>query len=113
MWAEIQETLSNLDLALSEAKARGLEYSRAEAAYYSAKDRRVRELMEDGLSATAIQMIVKGEESVNDKLQHYRDMEVLYKNALEAILCYKKRLDVLREQYAREWSRAGMDDYEH
>ena len=113
MWAEIQETLSNLDLALSEAKARGLEYSRAEAAYYSAKDRRVRELMEDGLSATAIQMIVKGEESVNDKLQHCRDMEVLYKNALEAILVYKKRLDVLREQYAREWSRAGMDDYEH
>ena len=113
MWAEIQETLSNLDLAWSEAKARGLEYSRAEAAYYSAKDRRVRELMDEGLSATAISLVIKGEESVNDKLQHYRDMEVLYKNALEAILVYKKRLDVLREQYAREWSRAGMDDYEH
>ena len=108
MWAEIQETLSNLDLALSEAKARGLEYSRAEAAYYSAKDRRVRELMEDGLSATAIQMIVKGEESVNDKLQHYRDMEVLYKNALEAVNVYKLRLRVLESQYEREWSRAGM-----
>lgn len=108
MWAEIQDTLSNLDLALSEAKARGLEYSRAEAAYYSAKDRRVRELMEDGLSATAIQMIVKGEESVNDKLQHYRDMEVLYKNALEAVNVYKLRLRVLESQYEREWSRAGM-----
>ena len=108
MWAEIQDTLSNLDLALSEAKARGLEYSRAEAAYYSAKDRRVRELMEDGLSATAIQMIVKGEESVNDKLQHYRDMEVLYKNALEAVNVYKLRLRVLESQYDREWSRAGM-----
>ena len=108
MWAEIQDTLSNLDLALSEAKAHGLEYSRAEAAYYSAKDRRVRELMEDGLSATAIQMIVKGEESVNDKLQHYRDMEVLYKNALEAVNVYKLRLRVLESQYEREWSRAGM-----
>lgn len=113
MWVQIQETLSKLDLALSEAKARGLEYSRAEAAYYSAKDRRVRELMDECLSATAISMIIKGEESVNDKLQHYRDMEVLYKNALEAILVYKKRLDVLREQYAREWSREGMDEYEH
>lgn len=110
MWADIQETLSNLDLALTQAKIRGLEYSKAEAAYYTAKDRRVRELMEDGLSATAIQMIVKGEESVNDKLQHFRNMEVLYKNALEAVNVYKLRLRVLESQYEREWSRAGMRD---
>ena len=110
MWAEIQETLSNLDLALAQAKTRGLEYSKAEAAYYSAKDRRVRELMDEGYSATAIGMIVKGEESVNDKLQHYRDMEVLYKNALEAVNVYKLRLRVLESQYEREWSRAGMRD---
>ena len=108
MWAEIQETLSNLDLALAQAKTRGLEYSKAEAAYYTAKDRRVRELMDEGYSATAIGMIVKGEESVNDKLQHYRDMEVLYKNALEAVNVYKLRLRVLESQYEREWSRAGM-----
>lgn len=110
MWAEIQETLSSLDLALSEAKARGLEYSRAEAAYYSAKDRRVRELMDEGLSATAISLVIKGEESVNDKLQHFRNMEVLYKNALEAVNVYKLRLRVLESQYEREWSRAGMRD---
>lgn len=110
MWAEIQETLSNLDLALSEVKARGLEYSRAEAAYYSAKDRRVRELMDEGLSATAISLVIKGEESVNDKLQHFRNMEVLYKNALEAVNVYKLRLRVLESQYEREWSRAGMRD---
>jgi hypothetical protein len=103
MWAEIQETLSNLDLALSEAKARGLEYSRAEAAYYSAKDRRVRELMDEGLSATAISLVIKGEESVNDKLQHFRNMEVLYKNALEAVNTYKLRLRVLENQFEREW----------
>lgn len=110
MWAEIQETLSNLDLALAQAKTRGLEYSKAEAAYYTAKDRRVRELMDEGYSATAIGMIVKGEESVNDKLQRYRDMEVLYKNALEAVNVYKLRLRVLESQYEREWSRAGMRD---
>ena len=110
MWAEIQETLSNLDLALAQAKTRGLEYSKAEAAYYTAKDRRVRELMDEGYSATAIGMIVKGEESVNDKLQHFRNMEVLYKNALEAVNVYKLRLRVLESQYEREWSRAGMRD---
>ena len=108
MWAEIKETLSNLDLALAQAKTRGLEYSKAEAAYYTAKDRRVRELMDEGYSATAIGMIVKGEESVNDKLQHFRNMEVLYKNALEAVNVYKLRLRVLESQYEREWSRAGM-----
>ena len=106
MWAEIQETLSNLDLALAQAKARGLEYSKAEAAYYTAKDRRVRELMDEGYSATAIGMIVKGEESVNDKLQHYRNMEVLYKNALEAVNTYKLRLRVLENQFEREWGQA-------
>ena len=110
MWAEIQETLSNLDLALAQAKTRGLEYSKAEAAYYTAKDRRVRELMDEGYSATAIGMIVKGEESVSDKLQHFRNMEVLYKNALEAVNVYKLRLRVLESQYEREWSRAGMRD---
>ena len=110
MWAEILETLEDLNTALSEAKARGLEMSRAEAHYYSVKDRRVRELMDEGLSATAIQMVIKGEPEVNESLKHYRDMEVLYKNALEAILLYKKRLDTLREQYEREWSQAGMRD---
>ena len=110
MWAEIQDTLEDLNTALSEAKARGLEMSRAEAHYYSVKDRRVRELMDEGLSATAIQMVIKGEDEVNEALHHFRDMEVLYKNALEAILIFKKRLDTLREQYEREWSQAGMRD---
>lgn len=110
MWAEIQETLSNLDLALSEAKARGLEYSRAEAAYYSVKDRRVRELMDEGLSATAIGMVIKGEPEVSEALKHYHDMEVLYTNAKEAVNVYKLRLRVLENQYEREWSRAGMRD---
>ena len=110
MWAEIQETLENLDLALSEAKRRGLEMSRAEAAYYTAKDLRVRELMDEGLSATAISMIIKGEPTVNDAMKRYHDAEVLYTNAREACLIFKKRLDTLREQYEREWNRAGMGD---
>ena len=110
MWVQIQETLSSLDDALAKTRKRGLEMTRAEAAYYSVKDRRVRELMDEGLSATAIGMVIKGEPEVTEALKHYHDMEVLYTNAKEAVNVYKLRLRVLENQYEREWSRAGMRD---
>ena len=110
MWAEILETLEDLNTALSEAKARGLEMTRAEAHYYTVKDKRAWELLEEGLSATAIGMVIKGEPEVSEALQHFHEMEVLYKNAVEAVNVFKLRLRVLESQYEREWSRAGMSN---
>ena len=109
MWAEIQETQASLDLALAKAKQRGLEMNIAEAHYYTVKDNRVRELIEEGKSGTVIAMIIKGEPDVNEAMKRFHDYQVLYKNACEAINVYKKRLDTLREEYEREWSRAGMN----
>lgn len=110
MWDEIQATIADLDLALAKAKERGLLMNQSEAHYYTVKDNRVRELMDEGLSATAIAMIIKGEPEVSEAMKAYHDYQVLYKNAVEAVNCYKKRLDTLREEYEREWSRAGMKD---
>ena len=109
MWDEIQEAQADLDLALAKARERGQKMVLAEAHYYSVKDRRVRELMDEGVSATAIAMMVKGEPEVNEAMRDYHDMQVLYKNACEAIQVYKRRFDVLREEYDREWSRAGRE----
>ena len=108
MWDEIQDTLADLDLALAKAKERGLAMNIAEASYYTVKDNRVRELIEEGKSATVINLIIKGEPDVNEKMRKFHDMQVLYKNAIEAVNVYKKRLDTLREEYEREWNRAGM-----
>ena len=107
LWSEICETKRLLDLALSEAKSRGWKMNEAEANYYTVKDLRVRELLEENKSGTIINLITKGEPEVNDAMNHFHDLQVEYKNACEAILCYKKWLDFLREQYQREW---GMNN---
>ena len=108
MWDEIQATIADLDLALAKAKERGLLMNQSEAHYYTVKDERVRELMEEGKSGTVISMIIKGEPDVCEAMKAYHDYQVLYKNAVEAVNCFKKKLDVLREEYEREWSRAGQ-----
>ena len=109
LWTEVQETKRLLDIALKEAKARGQAMNEAEAKYYTLKDLRVRDLMEDGMSGTVISMIIKGEPDVNAAMQRFHDMQVEYKNACEAINVYKKWFDFLREQYQREWSQAKED----
>lgn len=107
MWQEIKDAQNDLDLALSKARERGQKLTVAEAHYYSVKDRRVRELMDDGFSASSIAMMIKGEPGVNEALQEFHDMQVLYKNACEAIQVYKRRFDFLKDEYQREWTNNG------
>ena len=109
LWQEIQETRALLELALKEAKARGLAMNAAEAKYYTNKDLRVRELIDEGYSGTVISMIIKGEPTVNAALNEFMDFKVEYTNACEAINVYKKTLDTLREEYQREWGQAGRE----
>ena len=109
LWQEIQETKKLLDIALKEAKARGIAKNAAEAKYYTIKDLRVRELMDENKSGTVISMIIKGEPGVNEAMNEFHDCEVEYNNAIEAIRVYKRWFDFLREQYQREWTQAGRD----
>ena len=109
LWQDIKKTKELLDVALKEAKARGIAMNAAEAKYYTVKDLRVRELMDESKSGTVIAMIIKGEPDVNTAMNEYHDLQVEYKNACEAINVYKKWLDFLREQYQREWSQSGRE----
>lgn len=106
MWNEIQNALNVLDVTIEESLHYGLKMSAAETKYYTVKDLRVRELMDEGKSATAIELIIKGEPKVNDALKEYRDSEVEYKNSIEAINACKLRIRVLEAQYEREWEQA-------
>lgn len=108
LWGQIEECMRLLDLSLKEAKRRGDAKVKAEAEYYSAKARAAFELKELGYPVTLIEMTIKGQPEVTAKMTAYHAAEVEYENAREARNVYKKKLDTLREEYAREWGRAGM-----
>ena len=109
LWGEIQECMRLLDLALKEAKVRGAAMVKAEADYYTAKAQVAFALKEQGTPVTLIEMTVKGVPEVTEKMTAYHAAQVEYENAREARNVFKKRLDTLREEYAREWGRAGME----
>ena len=108
LWGEIQECLRLLDLALIEARKRGDAMVRAEAEYYSAKAQVAFALKEEGYPVTLIEMVTKGVPEVAAKMSAYHAAQVEYENAKEARQCYKRKLDVLREEYQREWNQSGM-----
>lgn len=107
LWGEIRECDRLLGVALRESRERGTAMTLAEAEYYSAKARKVFDLKEEGMPATLICQVVKGDPEVCMRMTAYHAAQVEYENAREARNVYKKRLDYLREQYAREWGEAG------
>lgn len=110
LWGEICRCQRLLDLALRESRDRGRECVRAEAEYYSQKARTAFSLKEEGYSASMIEIVIKGVPEVSEKMSVYHATQVEYENAREARNVYKKKLDTLREEYAREWSQAGTRD---
>lgn len=107
LWSEITDAMALLDRALKEAKDRGAAMVLAEAEYYSAKAEAVYRLKGDGMPATLVMAVVKGEQEVAEKMAAYHAAQVEYENAREARNVYKKKIDTLREQYARDWGAAG------
>ena len=107
LYQEILDAKKVLDIGLKEAKARGIAMNAAEAKYYTLKDLRVRELMDEGKSGTVISLIIKGELDVNKAMNEFHDMQVEYRNANEGIQVYKRWFDFLTEQYQREWTNGG------
>lgn len=103
MWNEITETKRLLDLSLEECKARGAEMVAAEAEYYTAKAQAAYDLKEHGNPATFISQVIKGMPEVSEAMHRYHMAQVRYENAKEARLVYKKWLDMLNDQYKREW----------
>lgn len=106
LWAQIIETQELLEKALMESKARGHAWAMAETTYYTRKATVAFELMQNGLSASAIQLVIKGDPRVAEAMESRNARLVEYENAKEARNVYKKKLDTLREEYAREWSQA-------
>lgn len=106
LWVRIEECMRLLDLALKEAKSRGMAMVDAERRYYSAKAQESFRLLEAGYANTFIQNVIKGRPSVAEVMSEYHAAEVEYKNANEAINAFKAKLRVLENEQEREWEQA-------
>jgi len=109
LWEQIKHCMRMLDTALLECKQRGSAMVKAEADYYTAKDRESFRMLEAGYANTYINTVIKGRPSVSEAMSAYHAAEVEYENAREARNVWKKKLDTLREEYSREWGREGME----
>lgn len=89
--------------ASSELKTRGIELARAEAEYQTAKHLTVLDLKQDGLPATLINLIIKGDGRVCQTLYKRDCAQVEYESAKEALQVYKLDARLLEAQIEREW----------
>ena len=105
LWQQITETKQEIDELNDQINDYASKVPSAEAAYYSEKTRVAYELERQGKTATFIQTVLKGTESVVELMEEYHRLEAEMKNANEARMVLKKWLDILNDQYAREWSR--------
>lgn len=103
---EVWRRSEMLEVALKECKTRGRAAAEAEQTYRVALAEKILLLRENGLPATLIGDVARGDKDVA-QLKFERDCsQVVYENAQEAVLVFKKQIDVLREQIEREWERA-------
>lgn len=104
--SEVWRRSEMLETALKECKSRGRAAADAEQTYRVKLAEKILLLREGGLPATLIPDVARGDKDVA-RLKFERDCaQVVYDNAKEAVMCFKKQIDVLREQIAREWERA-------
>ena len=109
LWEQITYCMKMLDTALLECKHRGAFMVKAKADYYTVKADASFRLKEDGYPVTFIHDVVRGIPEVSEAMSVFNAAEVEYENAQEARNVWKKKLDTLREEYSREWGRAGME----
>ena len=105
LWQQITQTKQEIDDLNEKIGEYANQVPAAEAAYYSEKTRIAYNLEQQGKTATFIQTVLKGTDSVVKKMEEYHRLEAEMKNANEARMVLKKWLDILNDQYAREWSR--------
>lgn len=109
LWEQIRYCMKMLDTALLECKTRGAAMVELKAAYYTKKSQAAFSLRESGHPVTFISDVLKGVPEVSESMSAYNAAEVEYENAREARNVWKKKLDTLREEYAREWGREGLE----
>lgn len=100
---ELQSKVHLLDSALHQFGARGRTAAQAEHDYRVARAKHTAKLRLDGVQATLIQDLCRGEPSIA-KLKFEWDVAIVsYSAAQEAINSYKLQIRVLESTIEREW----------
>lgn len=92
--------------ASEELKERGIAKAQAEAEYQRVKAARALEMKAEGIPATLIQMTIKGDTKVNEKLFERECAVALYESAHEALQLYKLDARLLEAQIQREYDQS-------
>lgn len=100
----IQQDRENMIAAAREARELGLKLAEAESNYQAAKHIRALEMRTDGEPVTLIQMMIKGDPTVREKLYARDCAQVEYEAAKEAVNAYKLSARLQEAQASREWN---------
>lgn len=100
---DLLEDRRTMKKAARALKERGVALARAEAEYQSAKHRRALEMKAEGIAATMIGLLIKGDPAVAVKMFERDCARVEYESAQEALNVYKLDARLLEAQIDREW----------
>ena len=104
MIAELEEKRRLMKETVDELFEKSQKAAEAEAAYQAAKATRALEMKAQGVAATLIETVIKGDPKVNRKLLE-RDLTLgEYKATQEALNVYKLDCRLLEAQISRDWS---------
>lgn len=105
---ELDAELALYAEAVSQLRRSGRALAQATRDYKRALALEMARLEAQGKAKTTMRDLARGDEDVCE-LAFRRDLaEAEYKADLEVINMRKRNVDVLREQYAREWSASGV-----
>lgn len=104
---DLQHDRELMKTAVAECTERGRAMARAEAEYQEAKNIRVLEMKDERMPATLIQLLIKGDPDVNEKLLKRDIARVEYESAKDAVNVYKLDARLIEQQIQREWNMQG------
>lgn len=105
--SDLQRDRDLMRKAVAECTDRGRKLAKAEAEYQAIKNVRVLEMKAEMLPATLIQILIKGDPAVNEKLLQRDVAQVEYDSARDAVNVYKLDARLIEQQIQREWNQSG------
>lgn len=103
LWSEISNRILELRDEINECERLGIDWANAENEYQKAKHIRAYELKDEGMAATMISIVLKGDPFVSEKLRERDSYSVLYESSKSRINAIKLEMRIFESQLQREW----------
>ena len=103
LYIQMEKLINLLNSALGEYKKRGAEYGDSQKNYRIAVAKEMLKLKAEGMPATLVYDVARGNENVAELKRQEIISESLYKSCQEAINTYKLEIKILQEQINKEY----------